>query len=41
MVADMPTYEVYMQMAQGELALIYLIKVFDISQFYNDLTYLN
>jgi len=37
----MPNYEVYMQKVQGELALIYLINVFEASMFYNDLTYLN
>jgi hypothetical protein len=37
----MPVYEVYMQVAQGELALLYLIKSFEARMFYNDLTMLN
>jgi len=41
MLCDMPTYEVYMQEVQGELAHIFLIKVFILNKFYNDLTLLN
>ena len=41
MISKMPVYDVYMQELQGEMALCYLIRQFEASLFYNDITYLN